>query len=99
MNNHPRDKRRTDPKDNKSPGVTAHGGLYDRNGPIPVPDVKESDTDSAWAMFEESRMLQDKPPKTMQPNFEETQTDSSGFEPTDFGGAGYDETKAAPLKP
>ena len=97
MSNHPREKRRPDPKD--LGGATSHGGLYDRNGPIPVPDVKESDTDSAWAMFEESRMLQDKPPKTVQPNFEDTQTHESGFEPTDFGGAGYDETKAAPLKP
>jgi hypothetical protein len=99
MSTHPRDKRRTEPKDGKLGNTTSHGGLYDRNGPIPVPDVKESDTDSAWALFEESRMLQDKPPKSVQTNFEETQTDEAGFEPTDFGGNGYDETKAAPLKP
>jgi hypothetical protein len=97
MSNQPRDKRRNEPKD--APGMSSHGGLYDRHGPIPVPEAKESDTDSAWALFEESRMLQDSPPKTIQPSFEDTQTHESGFEPTDFGGSGYDETKAAPLKP
>ncbi len=42
-------------------GATVPGSLYDRHGPIPVPDVHESDTESAWAMFEESVMLQDNP--------------------------------------
>ena len=42
-------------------GATVPGVLYDRHGPIPVPDVHESDTESAWAMFEESVMLQDHP--------------------------------------
>lgn len=33
---------------------TQAGGLYDRDGPIPVPDVEESDTESVWALFQHS---------------------------------------------
>ncbi len=99
-NNHAPDPR--DPKDSRAGHLTSHGGLYDRNGPIPVPEAHESDTESAWALFEESVMLQDKPASARppaQPKFEETKTDEAGFEPTDFGGSGYDTTRAAPLKP
>lgn len=48
----------------KSPpgGSSNYGGLYDRDGPIPVPDVEESDTDSAWALFQDSL-----PPSERQP--------------------------------
>ncbi len=99
MSTNPRDKKKDIPKDKAPDGATGHGGLYDRNGPIPVPEAKESDTESAWAMFEESVMLQDNPPAPVQPKFEETKADETGFEATDFGGSGYDETTAAPLKP
>jgi hypothetical protein len=102
MSQHPRDKKKATPGAAKPYASTGHGGLYDRHGPIPVPEAKESDSESAWAMFEESVMLQDNPP-SVQPKFEETKTDAdpetTGFEPTDFGTSGYDETTAAPLKP
>ena len=102
MSRHPRHNNASEPQDAKPGAATSHGGLYDRHGPIPVPEAHESDTESAWAMFEESVMLQDNPPpkkSPAQPAFEETKTDATGFEPTDFGGAGFDTTRAAPLKP
>ena len=105
MSRHPRHNSGTeykDTRDAKSGLTTSHGGLYDRNGPIPVPDAHESDTESAWALFEESVMLQDNPHPVKappQPKFEETKSDATGFEPTDFGSSGYDTTRAAPLKP
>ena len=99
MSINPRDKKKDIPKVKAPDGVTGHGGLYDRHGPIPVPEAKESNTESAWAMFEESVMLQDNPPPVIQPKFEETKADETDFEATDFGGSGYDETTAAPLKP
>ena len=34
-------------------GNTNAGGLYDRDGPIPVPEVAESDTESVWALFQD----------------------------------------------
>ncbi len=37
-----------------SSGNTNAGGLYERDGPIPVPDVEESDTESVWALFQDS---------------------------------------------
>ena len=92
-------------------GYTVPGALYDRHGPIPVADALEKDTDSAWALFEETVMRQDNPeseldPKAAVPATEEAQTDfeptrqgGSGFEATDFGGDYYDSTRAAPLKP
>ena len=46
----PRSSRPTQPV-----GNTNAGGLYDRDGPIPIPDVEESDTESVWALFEDSR--------------------------------------------
>jgi hypothetical protein len=98
MSNQARNKPKPDPKVDRYPGSSAHGGLYDRHGPIPVPEAKESDTDSAWALFEESRMLQDNP-KPPPPKFEDTKVDQAGFEPTDFGESAYAPTDAAPLKP
>lgn len=91
-------------------GHTAPGALYDRHGPIPVADALEKDTDSAWALFEESVMRQDSPDSELekqsaqpveeaQPDFEPTRQGSGEFEATDFGGEFYDSTRAAPLKP
>ena len=37
-----------------SSGNTYAAGLYERDGPIPVPDVEESDTKSVWALFQDS---------------------------------------------
>ncbi len=34
---------------------TNAGGLYDRDDPIPVPYVEESDAESVWALFQDSR--------------------------------------------
>jgi hypothetical protein len=99
MSNPPRDKQKAESKDGKPGVATSHGGLYDRHGPIPVPEASESDTESAWALFEESRMLLDNPPSVIPPKFEETKTDAPGFEPTDFGNSAFDSTMAAPLKP
>jgi hypothetical protein len=105
MKKQPRERSDKEAKDSKVGGGTAHGGLYDRHGPIPVPDAHESDTESAWALFEESVMLQDNPrppaPPALpdQPIFEETKIDETGFEPTDFAGTAFDATRAAPLKP
>ena len=43
------------PKSQASASVnTDAGGLYDRDGPIPVPDVEESDAESVWALFKDS---------------------------------------------
>jgi hypothetical protein len=99
----PRDPKRPqepkDAKDNKFSSATNLGGLYDRHGPIPVPDAHESDTDSAWALFEETMMRQDNPEAAPEPNFEDTSRGSGNFEPTDFGDPAYDATRAAPLKP
>ncbi len=92
-------------------GYTVPGALYDRHGPIPVADALEKDTDSAWALFEESVMRQDNPdsqldpraaaaaPKDEQPDFEPTRQGNAEFAPTDFGGEFYDSTRASPLKP
>lgn len=92
-------------------GYTAPGALYDRHGPIPVADALEKDTDSAWALFEESVMRQDNPESELEPkaaatsseephaDFEPTRQGSADFAPTDFGGEFYDTTRAAPLKP
>ena len=38
---------------------TNPAGLYDRHGPIPVADMNESDTDSVWALFQDSTAPQD----------------------------------------
>ena len=78
--------------------ATNHGGLYDRNGPIPVPEAIEKDTDSAWAMFEESVMLQDNPKDHQETKFDDTAMGAADFEPTGHED-GYAETRAAPLKP
>lgn len=78
--------------------ATNHGGLYDRNGPIPVPEAIEKDTDSAWALFEESVMLQDNPQDHQETHFDDTSLGSPDFEPTGHED-GYAETRAAPLKP
>ena len=93
-------------------GYTVPGALYDRHGPIPVADALEKDTDSAWALFEESVMRQDNPDSQLQPgaspaaaaeeaqpDFEPTRQGTAEFAPTDFGGEFYDSTRAAPLKP
>lgn len=96
-------------------GYTVPGALYDRHGPIPVADALEKDTDSAWALFEESVMRQDnpesqlehpadQPPAAASPDgehadFEPTRQGSADFAPTDFGGEFYDSTRASPLKP
>ena len=91
-------------------GYTTPGALYDKHGPIPVADALEKDTDSAWALFEESVMRQDNPDSELerqnaqpasddQPDFEPTRQGSGDFEATDFGGEFYDSTRAAPLKP
>ena len=48
-------------------GYTVPGALYDRHGPIPVADALEKDTDSAWALFEESVMRQDNPDSQLDP--------------------------------
>ena len=92
-------------------GYTQPGALYDRHGPIPVADALEKDTDSAWALFEESVMRQDNPDSELkakeadaaaneaQPDFEPTRQGGSDFAATDFGGEFYDSTRASPLKP
>jgi len=99
----PRDAKRPhdakDAKDSRHGGVTGHGGLYDRHGPIPVPEAHESDTESAWALFEESVMRQDNPDTLPPPNFEETSLDGGKFESTDFEDPAFGATRAAPLKP
>lgn len=85
------------PRKSDTNRATTPGGLYDRHGPIPVAEAHESDTDSAWAMFEESVMLQDNPETKiddLHSGFEDTKQDLADFEPT-----GFQETKAAPLKP
>ena len=83
----------------KPPGkLSPTAGVYDLHGPIPVAEAVESDTESAWAMFEESRMLQDEPPTKrddLPTNFEDT----TNFSHTDFEATGFEATKAAPLKP
>lgn len=104
---HPRDPKRPqdpkDAKDSKFSSATNLGGLYDRHGPIPVPDAHESDTESAWALLEETVMRQDTPeaaPEAVpEPNFEDTSRGNGNFEPTDFLDPAYDATRAAPLKP
>lgn len=78
--------------------ATNHGGLYDRNGPIPVPEAIEKDTDSAWALFEESVMRQDNPQDHPETKFDDTAMGAAEFEPTGHED-GYAETRAAPLKP
>ena len=96
-------------------GYTVPGALYDRHGPIPVADALEKDTDSAWALFEESVMRQDNPdsqlerpevnpddegtPEDEHADFEPTRQGNADFAPTDLGGEFYDSTRAAPLKP
>lgn len=88
----------TDARPSRFGLATNHGGLYDRNGPIPVPEAIEKDTDSAWALFEESVMLQDHPRDHQETKFDDTSLGSPDFEPTRHE-EGYPETKAAPLKP
>ena len=52
--NPPPDQARKPPLSRPSSANTAAGGLYDRDGPIPVPDVQESDAESVWALFQDS---------------------------------------------
>jgi hypothetical protein len=85
------------PKDSKFGRTSMPGALYDRHGPIPVPDAIESDSESAWAMFEESVLHQDDPVtrrEDLHPNFEDTNQDLPDFEPT-----GFEQTKIPPLTP
>lgn len=42
--------------DQTSVGSNANEGLYDRHGPIPVAEAHESDTESVWALFQESSL-------------------------------------------
>ncbi len=77
---------------------TSAGGLYDLHGPIPVPEAHESDTDSAWALFQDSVQLQDNPPTQrdeLRTNFEDTNT----LDSLDTEVDGFEPTRAAPLKP
>jgi hypothetical protein len=53
--------------------ATVPGSLYDQLGPIPVPEAKESNTESVWALFDDV--------KNQQPQKPEAQTD---FAPTNF---------------
>ena len=63
------------PKSQPSASVnTSAGGLYDRDGPIPVPDVEESDAESVWALFQGSL-----PPGERQPV---ASSDAEPFEKT-----------------
>jgi hypothetical protein len=84
---------------NKNPvRKTSAGGLYDLHGPIPVPEAHESDTESAWALFQDSVQLQDNPPTQrdeLRPNFGDDNTLDSQDAETD----GFESTRAAPLKP
>ena len=59
-----------DPK-SKSPASSAHAPLhpYDSHDPIPVPDVVESDSDTAWGLWEESAS----PYKETDPDFQNTE--------------------------
>ncbi|MFM2328813.1 MAG: hypothetical protein RLZZ494_916 [Pseudomonadota bacterium] len=75
------------------------GGLYDRHGPIPVPDAKESDSESLWALFEEPSAKGHQPEAASVPQFAETTIGDGGFEPTNFGGPAFAATNIAPLKP
>ena len=52
--NPPPNQARRPPRYPPSSPNTQAGGLYDRDGPIPVPDVEESDTESVWALFQDS---------------------------------------------
>ena len=52
--NPPPQQARTPPPHPPSSGNTNAGGLYERDGQIPVPDVEESDTESVWALFHDS---------------------------------------------
>ena len=65
--------RRPPPYPPSSPNTQA-GGLYDRDGPIPVPDVEESDTESVWALFQDSLPPEDRAPAASSDDapFEET---------------------------
>jgi hypothetical protein len=86
--------------------ATGQGSLYDRHAPIPVPEeVIEKDTDSAWALFQESVMAHDNPPTVRDAQGLEP---SGDFAPTAFGESmppdakhvgGFDATDIAPLKP
>jgi hypothetical protein len=87
-----------DSKDNKSRRVTGYGGLYDRHGPIPVPDAHESDTDSTWALFEESPVRAGSPETEPASVFEETVLQEE-FEPTDFLDPANDASNVERLKP
>jgi hypothetical protein len=85
---------------NKKPPIrkTSAGGLYDLHGPIPVPEAHESDTESAWALFQDSVQLQDNPPTQrdeLRPNFEDTNT----LDSLDAEADAFEPTRAAPLKP
>ncbi len=42
------------PKRKPADNASASAGLYDLHGPIPVPEASESDSESAWAMFQQS---------------------------------------------
>jgi hypothetical protein len=50
---------RKDSKANDSvlPVATTPGNLYDRDGPIPVPEVRELNTESVWALFQDAKPL------------------------------------------
>jgi hypothetical protein len=61
------------PPKRPEPNATVPGALYDRFGPIPVPDAKESNTESVWALFEDV--------KNAKPQKPEATTD---FAPTNF---------------
>ncbi len=57
----PNQARRAPPYPPSNPNTHA-GGLYDRDGPIPVPDVQESDAESVWALFQDSLPPGERPP-------------------------------------
>ncbi len=42
--------------DKAAVGSNASDGLYDRHAPIPVAEAHESDTESVWALFQESSL-------------------------------------------
>jgi hypothetical protein len=78
------------------PAPTNIGALYDRHGPIPSPEAVEKDTDSAWALFQESVMAQDSPETVRDAPLPDSK---KGFEPTDFAGQDFEATNIHPLKP
>ena len=51
MSKNPKDINRKDAPDGTF-GLTVPGPLYSTFGPLPVPEVEESNTDSVWALFE-----------------------------------------------